>query len=324
MACKTVGAVFQPVNDRLESRSHRGFLEKAGVYVADIELHAAATLEEAATTMARHAPDARLLAGGTDLLVDLKTGRTRVGHLVSLNRIEALRGITETGDGLRVGALTTITQLDRSPIVRGRFSALLDATREMAGPQVRNVATVGGNIASAVPCADLPPILIAMHASVVLWSPQGQREVPLDKFFIGARKTVRRDDEVLTAVFVPKAPSGFGAAYARFALREGNAIAVAAVAAGLTLDGDRIVRDARIVLGAVAPIPLQVEAAATEVLGQPPDEDAFGRAAAAAREAAEPISDVRGSADFRRELVEVLTRRALRMAWQHASARSYG
>jgi len=288
------------------------------VYVPDIELHETATLEEAAALMARYAPDARLLAGGTDLLVDLKTGRVSVEHLVSIKRIAALRGVSETNGSLRIGALTTITQLDRAPFVQQRFPPLREATRQMAAPQIRNAATVGGNIASAVPCADLPPILTAMNASVVLWSPKGEREVPLETFFVGARQTVRRDDEVLTAVLVPKQPPGFGAAYARFALRDGNAIAVAAVAAGLLLDGNNTVRDTRIVLGAVAPIPKLVESAGAELVGQSADEEAFRRAADAAREAAEPISDVRGSADFRRELVGVLTRRVLTSACRRA------
>jgi len=288
------------------------------VHVPDIELHEATTLEEAAAALARYGAEARLLAGGTDLLVDLKTGRVRVAQLVSINRIDALRGISEADGNLRIGALTTITELDRSPIVRERFAPLLDATRRMAAPQIRNVATVGGNIACAVPCADLPPILTAMNASLVLWSASGQRDVPLEAFFIGARQTVRRDDEVLTAVLVPKPPPGFGAAYARFQLRDGNAIAVAAVAAGLTLDADGIVRDARIVLGAVAPVPKLVESAGAQLVGQRADEDAFRRAAEAAMHAAEPISDVRASADFRRELVGVLARRALSTALDRA------
>ena len=288
------------------------------MYVPDIELHETATLEEAAALMNRYAPDARLLAGGTDLLVDLKTARVSVGHLVSIKRIDALRGVSETDGSLRIGALTTITQLDRAPIVQQRFPSLLEATRQMAAPQIRNVATVGGNIASAVPCADLPPILTAMNASVVLWSPAGERDVPLETFFVGARQTVRRADEVLTAVLVPQQPPGFGAAYARFALRDGNAIAVAAVAAGLLLDGNNTVRDARIVLGAVAAIPKLVESAGGALVDQSPDEGAFRRAADAAMEAAEPISDVRGSADFRRELVGVLTRRALSAAYRRA------
>ena len=288
------------------------------MYIPDIELHEAATLEEASDVMARHAPDARFLAGGTDLLVDLKTGRFRVGHVVSLNRIDALRGISETGDGVRIGALTTITSLDRSPIVRERFSPLLDATGQMANPQIRNVATVGGNIVSAVPCADLPPILTVMNASVVLWSPGGERTCPLDSFVTGVRQTALHPGEMLAAVLIPSQPTGFGAAYARFALRDGNAIAVAAVAAGLHLDGDGKVKDARVVLGAVAPIPLMVESAGSALQGQPPGEETFRRAADAAMEAAEPISDVRGSAEFRREIVGVLTRRALTTACRRA------
>jgi carbon-monoxide dehydrogenase medium subunit len=288
------------------------------VHVPDIEVHEAASLGEASALMGRYSYDARLLAGGTDLLVDLKSGRVSVGHLVSINRIAALRGVSETDGGLRIGALTTITQLDRAPIVQQRFSALREATPQMAAPQIRNVATVGGNIASAVPCADLPPILTAMNASVVLWSPEGEREVLLETFFVGARQTVRRDDEVLTAVLVPKQPPGFGAAYARFALRDGNAIAVAAVAAGLFLDDNNTVREARIVLGAVASIPKLVESASAEVVGRSPDDEAFVRAADAAMKAAEPISDVRGSAEYRRELVCVLTRRALTNACRRA------
>jgi carbon-monoxide dehydrogenase medium subunit len=288
------------------------------VHVPDIELHEPATLEEAANAMVRHAPHARLLAGGTDLLVDLKTGRVAVGHLVSLNRIDALRGLSEAEGSLRIGALTTITQLGRSPIVRERFAPLLDATTQMAAPQIRNMATVGGNLASAVPCADLPPILMVMNASVTLWSPSGERTVPLDSFFSGPRQTVVHNGEVLTAVLVPKTSPGFGAAYARFALRDGNAIAVAAVAVGVLFNDDNTVRDARIVLGAVAPIPRLVGAAGECLIGGPLDEVAMDRASTLAMKAADPISDVRGSAEYRREIVAVLTRRALATACRRA------
>ncbi len=284
------------------------------MYVPDVELHEAATLTEAGALLKRLAPPVRLLAGGTDLLVDLKTGRINAQHLVSLRRVPGLRGVAESAEGLQIGALTTIAQLLASPAVRGRYAALHDAASQMAAPQVRNLATVGGNLASAVPCADLPPILMAMNALVRLWSPTGERDVPLDQFFTGPRQTARRDDEVLTAVLVPNPPPRFGAAYARFALRDGNAIAVAAVAASLLLDLDGTVHDARIVLGAVAPVPLFAQDAAKTLLNAPPNEEAFQRAAAAAMAAAQPISDVRGSAEFRRELVGVLTKRALQTA----------
>jgi carbon-monoxide dehydrogenase medium subunit len=284
------------------------------VYIPDIELHEVTTLEDAATEMQRYAPSARFLAGGTDLIVDLKSGRVDVGHLISLNRIESLRGVVDDGGGLRVGALTTVTELDRSPFVRDSFPALLDATRRMAIPQIRNVATVGGNICSAVPCADLPPILTALRASIVLLSPAGQRNVPLDSFFTGARQTIRRDNEVLSAVIVPKVPPRVGVAYVRFSLRNANAIAVASVAASLQLTDDGTIKEARIVLGAVAPVPAMARAAGEKLAGQPPDPEAFRTAAESAMDAADPICDVRGSADYRRTLVGVLTQRALNEA----------
>ena len=284
------------------------------MHIPDVELHQATTLDEAATLMARHSPDVRLLAGGTDLLVDLKTGRVTVGHLVSLNRIDELRGIAKTETGLRIGALTTITELGESASVRENFAPILDAASQMAARQIRNMATVGGNVSCAVPCADLPPILTAMKASLRLWSPGGERELALGEFYTGPRETIRHDDEVLTAIHVPDSPPGFGAAYARFAQRDGNAIAVAGVAASLLFDERRTVREARVVLNAVAPTAKRVLLAETALVGGPPDEDAFRAAAAAARDAAEPITDARGSADFRRDLVEVLTRRALRRA----------
>lgn len=292
------------------------------MYIPDVELHEALTLQEAASVMEQYTPSARFLAGGTDLIVDLKSGRVDVDYLVSLNRIDSLRGVSQQGGALYIGALTTITELDRAPVVGESFSAILDATRKMAVPQIRNIATVGGNICSAVPCADLPPILSALHASVVLWSPKGQRNVPLETFFVGARETIRHDDEVLKAVLVPRIPPRFAAAYARFSLRNGNAIAVASVAASLQLSDTGTVQDARIVLGAVAPVPALAKEAAARLAGQPPDHDAFRAAAEAAMEAADPIGDIRGSAEYRRELVGVLTQRALSEALRRAKEAS--
>ena len=288
------------------------------MHVPEVQLHETTTLDEVASLLGRFAPDARLLAGGTDLLVDLKTGRAHCEHVISLRRIGALRGVSETADGLRIGALTTITELGRAPAVRWRFSPLLDATSVMATEQIRNAATVGGNLAAAVPCADLPPILTAMNASALLWSPRGERAVALQSFFLGPRQTALAGDEVLLAVTVPVPPTGFGAAYARFQLRDGNAIAVAGVAASLLLAADGRVSDARVVLGAVAPVPKLVTLAGAALVGRPPEESAFARAAEEAAAAAEPISDVRGSAEYRRQLVGVLTRRALANAHQRA------
>ena len=288
------------------------------MYIPDIDVHECATLEEASTLMRRYAPRARFLAGGTDLLVDLKTRRIATTHLVSLKRIDSLRGISVTDNGLRLGALTSITELNRSLLVRHSFAPLLDASRRMAAPPIRNVATVGGNLMSAVPCADLPPILMAMRAEAEVWSSVGIRRIPLDAFFAGSRQTLLQDGEILIAVIVPKLPLGFGAAYERFGLREGNAIAVASVAASLRLDHDGTITHSRIVLGAVAPIPKMADDAGEALVGRAADEEAFKEAARIARETAQPISDVRGTAQFRRDLIEVLTRRALLKARERA------
>jgi carbon-monoxide dehydrogenase medium subunit len=283
------------------------------VHLPDLQLHEAATLDEAADLMARHAPSARLLAGGTDLLVDLKVARTAAAHVVSIGGIDSMRSIEHTDGGLDIGALATLTELNETSLP-GAFAAIRDATSAMAAPHIRNVATVGGNLASAVPCADLPPVLIVLHASVELFSPEGTREVPLREFFTGPRQTVLGQDEILTRIRVPAPPRRFGAAYSRFSLRAGNSIAVAAVAASLALDESGLIEDAALSLGAVAPIPASVEDVDTILAGRRLDESACADAAQAAMQAANPISDVRGSAAYRRELVGVLTGRALRTA----------
>lgn len=286
--------------------------------VPDIELHEATNLAEASSWMERYGDDARLLAGGTDLLVDLKCRRVTVSHVVSLSRILVLRGVSIDDTGMRIGALTTAHQLSVSPAVHDHFPALLDATRDLAAPQVRNMATVGGNIASAIPSADLPPILMVMNASLELWSPKQERSVAIESFFLGPRRSVRQANEILVAIRVPHCPADFGAAYARFSLRAANACAVAGVAAGLTLNRDQTIREAKVAAGAVAPTPRLLPTVAETLVGEPAGDTAFDKAAQVARDAVEPISDIRGSADYRRELVAVLTRRALTTAWRQA------
>lgn len=286
--------------------------------LTDIEFHEANTLKEASQWMGQYAPNARLMAGGTDLLVDLKTGRYATSHVVSLNRIASLRGLATTNGSLRIGALTTPNQLWAATTIWERFPAIVDAVRDMAVPQIRNMATVGGNIAGAVPSGDLPPILIALNASVILWSLSGEREVPLEDFFVGPRQTVRRADEILTEIRLPYPPPRFGAAYAPFALREANGCAVASVAASLRLDEKGVILDARVCVGAVAPVPKLVKTAKTALVGKVADKAAFRKAAEAARDTSQPISDIRSSANYRRELIDILTRRALDSARQRA------
>ena len=288
------------------------------MYLPPIQLHEAESLEEAVSLVERYAPDARVLAGGTDVLVDLKTARDRVGHLVSVGNIEQLRGISETEHGLRIGAMTTLNELSQSSVVKNQYPVITDASCEMASPQIRNLATVGGNIAGGVPCADLPPVLMVLGANISLWSTDGERVVSLDDFLLGPRLTSLRANEILKAVIVPKSEACSGAAYERFTLRNANGIAVAAVAASIKLNTDETISDVQLAIGAVAPTAKLVSKVGELLKGRSLDDTAINDASNAASKAAEPISDIRGSAEYRRELVCVLTKRALLKAVNRA------
>jgi carbon-monoxide dehydrogenase medium subunit len=288
------------------------------MYLPDVQLHEAASLDDAASFLSQYAPEAKLLAGGTDVLVDLKTGRYSTGHLITLSGIKELRGIESDPHFLRIGAMTSVGQLIRSPRLDGDFQVLREAALHMAATQVRNTATVGGNIGGGVPCADLPPLLLVMNASLEIWSTRGVRTVALEEFFIGPRETNLREGEILVSVIVPRPQVRFGASYQRFSLREGNAIAVASVAAGVQLDDAGTVVTADLALGAVAPIPTRVEAIGDLLAGRPLDDESLHDASEAAMSAADPITDIRGTAAFRRELVGILARRALLEAGQRA------
>lgn len=289
------------------------------MHIPDFEIHTATSLHDASRLLAEHGPDARLLAGGTDLLVDLKSGRDTTTHVISIQNIGEIRELRLSDAGLTIGATTTLADLDAFVADLPAYRAIGDATGQMASVQIRNMATVGGNIGSAVPCADLPPILIAMNASVTLCSTSAERTIALQDFFIGPRATIRQHDEVLKAIFVPAPTALSGSAYERFALRDGNAIAVAGVAAMIEVDAEDVVQDARISMSAVAPTPGLIEPASAAMIGRPLCEETLSAAARAAAEAAQPICDLRGSAEFRLEIVGVLTRRAVKRA--HARAR---
>jgi carbon-monoxide dehydrogenase medium subunit len=274
----------------------------------DIRLHKPQSITEAVRLLSEF-ENASLLAGGTDLLVDIKQGLIRVKNLISLQEIEELRGIEEQKGRIRIGAMVTPDEILSSSLINRYIPALAEAARSMASTQIRALATVGGNIASAVPSADLPPLLIAADASVILdcGSP---RELSLSEFFTGPRSTVCGAGEVLTSVYLPLPPRGTGFSYKKLTLREANALAVVGVAARITLGGEKI-KKAAIVLGAVAPTPLLADKASDLLIGKEPSGKLFEKTAALAKDEGKPISDMRGSVWYRRELIQVLTRRAL-------------
>jgi carbon-monoxide dehydrogenase medium subunit len=261
---------------------------------------------------------AAVLAGGTDLLVDLKEETVVWDHLVSLKKIEALRAISfDKQSGLLIGAAATHTQIARDETIRELYPGLAEAAGSVAAVQIRNRGTVGGNICSAVPSADVPPILLAMGAELRLESVDGQRRVPISDFFVGPRKTNLRDKEILVSIHIPPPEGNSGSCYLKFALRGASALAVVGVVAYIVTDGEVCV-DGRIALGAVAPTPIIASKAGELLRGIAVDETVAGKAGFVAGKECKPISDIRGSADFRRELVETLTRRAVLEAFRRA------
>lgn len=289
--------------------------------IPDITLHEPDTVAGACSLLREHAGRSKILAGGTDLLVDLKRDAvTGVDHLISIKNISELRAIEELPDGIRIGTMVTPNQAARHPLIKRFFPAFIDAIVVMAATPIRNMATVGGNIASAVPCSDFAPFFITAGGEAVLTDGDAVRTVRIEEYFLGPRETVRAETEVLTHLIVPKPGPRTAGAYKKFMLREINGVAVAGSAAEIGLgagDPAPIVR-CRIVLTAVAPTPLLVREAGRCLEGNIPSEELLAEAAAIARKAAQPITDIRGTKEYRHEIVEVLTRRALQEALARA------
>jgi carbon-monoxide dehydrogenase medium subunit len=236
---------------------------------------------------------------------------------VSLHALDELRGIESTADGLRIGALTDMASIASHPDILGRYSALADGAGVVGSMQTRNMATLGGNIANAAPSADTAPGLIVLDAEAEIAGPGGTRRVAVDQLFTGPGKTVLANDEVIAKFHIPVPPARTGSVYQRHTPRKIMDIAAVGVGVRLTLDGESV-HDARICLGAVAPTPLRATDAEAALVGQSPSDETFARAAELARGAASPISDARGSAEFRMYLVETMTKRCLAVALERA------
>jgi len=287
----------------------------------DIVLYEPETIAEACDLLNKYCPRSRVLAGGTDILVDLKQGRiTDIERLVSLKRISGLDSIDETDDAIRIGALVTLNQASRDRSIQKYFPALIDALGTMAAYPVRSIATVAGNIAGAVPSSDLAPFFIVAGGEAVLSSGDGERSVRIEDYFLGPRQTVCGECEIMTHLVVPKPGPATGMSYHKFMLREANALAVAGVGAMLALkegSADTIL-ESRIALTAVAPKPVIARDAAARLEGKSPSTEAFEEAVRIARREAKPITDIRGTDEYRADLVEVLTVRALNDALERA------
>jgi len=281
--------------------------------VCDLKYYRPQTLQEACELGRTFGEEGRYLAGGTELLVDFKRKRDQAEYLISLQDVPDLKNVIFEDSLLRIGAMATLTDIADSPLVAKVFPVLREAILTMGSLQIRNQATIGGNFCRAVPCADTPPICIAGDARLRLVGIESDRVLPAATFFTGPRQTVRQSGEILTEIQIPTQPAHSGANYQRFSLRRGSALAVASVAALVILDGEKIA-EARVILGSVAPVPLPATQCVQIVTGQKPTDDLFARAGKAAASEAQPITDIRGSKEYRRDLVKVLTARALKEA----------
>jgi carbon-monoxide dehydrogenase medium subunit len=268
----------------------------------------ATSLLQASTLLAEN-PAAQPLAGGTDLLVDLRERRRQPPTLVDVGDLPELRGI-ESGDGVtRIGAGVTVGELLTSPLITTRVPALEAAARDFADFLTRNKATLGGNVANASPGADLVVPLLALDAGIVLAGPSGERTVPLDAFLVGPRRTVAHPGELIREVVVSR--HGGRQAWYKLGLKRGGAIAVVSVATWIAPDAAGRVADARIALGAVGPRPFRPREAEAHLVGAVLDPERIGQAADLAAGAARPITDVRGGADYRTAMVRALVARCL-------------
>ena len=277
------------------------------------EYHAPASLSEALDYLSRYSGKAKVLAGGTDLLVSMKKREVLPEHLINLKGIQELKHIRyDKKRGLEIGGLVTLREIERSTIVKEKYGALWDAANVMAAPQIRSLATIGGNLCSAVPSADTAPPLVALGATVTLAGKNGERTLLVEDFFAGPEASVLNPVEILSRVFIPSPPENSGGAYLKLMRRNAMDLALVGVAACLKLDGGkRVCQEARIALGAVAPTPMRALRAEEVLLNKEPDEQLAMEAGKIAAQEARPISDVRASKEYRTEMLRVLTKRAV-------------
>jgi CO/xanthine dehydrogenase FAD-binding subunit len=276
----------------------------------------AETVAEAVGTLAREGQGAYPLAGGTDVLVRMKRGDLAPRVLVNLKRIDGLDRIEwDTGGDLRVGALAKISGVEQSSLVRESHPVLAEAAGILGSPSIRNLGTLGGNIGRASPASDMAPSLFVLGARILVEGPQGKREIAIERFFQGPGATVLSSGEIITSFLVPGMEPGSGAAYERIGRRAGMDCTLVGVAAYIELSGkDRGVKDARVALAAVAPVPLRAQSAEAVLRAGSLTEERIREAAEAAMAASSPIGDIRASGAYRAEMVRVLTYRALARA----------
>lgn len=279
-----------------------------------------ATLPEALGLLANEGDASAALAGGTDLLLRIRRGVRKYRSVVNIKFVPGLTGLTwDARCGLTMGALTTFRTIEQNEYVRQHYHALVEAARVVAGVQLRNLATVGGNIGNASPSADSVPPLAALGATIEIASAAGTRVVPIEECISGPGRTVLTPGEIFTAVRVPAPQTRSGNAFSRFSPRAAMDIGIASVAASVTLDAEGRCSDCRIALGAVSPIPLRATAAENALRGERITSAIADTSGELAATVTKPISDIRGTAAYRRAIVRTLTMRVVQQAAARAA-----
>lgn len=283
------------------------------------EYAAPKSLPEAIALLQQHGEDAKILAGGHSLIPLMKLRLAQPAYLIDINKIPGLDYIKEQDGELRIGALTRESSIDASQLVQTRYPLLADTARVIADPLVRNLATVGGNIAHADPANDHPATMLAYNASVVVVGPRGERVIPITNFFIDLFLTDLGQDEILTEIRIPTPLARSGGAYIKLERKVGD-YATAAVAAQITLDEAGVCQYVGIGLTAVSSVPLKATRSEDALRGQPLTDEAIRHAAQLASEDCDPTADLRGSVEYKRAMVKELTRRALTKARERANS----
>ncbi len=281
------------------------------------EYFAPETLDEAISLLDGYGPEASVLAGGQSLIPMMKLGLAAPGYLVDINRLPGLADIREDNGFLHIGSLTREAQLDRSELVRAKYPILHDTTAVIADPLVRNMATVGGNLAHGDPANDHPATMLALGAEVAVRGPAGERVIPVSDFFEGVLTTALNQGEILTGIRVPTPPAASGSAYLKLERKVGD-YATAGVAAVITVN-DGVCQQAGIGLTNAGPIPVKARTAESFLVGKRLDDETIREAARLASQEAQPSADLRGSEEYKRDMVRVLAGRALRLALERVS-----
>lgn len=287
---------------------------------------AARSMEEFSSLMRQHGEEARILAGGTDLLVAMKEKELKTRYLIDIKGIPGFTGISYSpSQGLKIGALSTIHSIETSQAVSDNFPTLCEAASQLGSYQVRHRATLGGNLCNASPAADTATPLMALDAKLNVASEKGERTIPIEQFFVGPGKTALNPGEILKSVTVPTKPPQTGSNYIKLGRRRAMDCAIVNTAVLLTLNPqDNSCKNVRIALGSVAPTPIRAVEAEKMLKNQKINSDLITKAALTAQHAAKPISDVRASADYRYKMTKVVVTRALTNAYHIAQEGTIG